>query len=85
MFKYLKKNPSIILVIGAVLLSLRIIFPVLSCLPPTNDGILFFSFGPQKDCVIHTYRTNSEAIVIVLLTIVFFWHLNKSNKEIKKN
>lgn len=64
-----------ILIIGAVLIALRLFFPVLQCKPEhsCNDkSIDFFSASPQWDRLIHQERTYEEAFGIGIITLALY-------------
>jgi hypothetical protein len=79
---------KIVLIIGAVLISLRLIFPVLQCNYSEDDvgsgvyekycpnqSVYFFSLTPQKNYQLHLNRTYMQAFVIALLTGTLYFVL----------
>ena len=83
-FKYVE---YIIVSIGTILFCLRIVFPVLSVDVYHRyiyPHVLFFSFGPKDNYLIHPFRTYSQAFVIFVLTVVLcciVYNIKKYRKQ----
>jgi hypothetical protein len=84
------KKENIILIVGALLVCLRLIFPVLQCrLEPgwdgdcQNDRVLFFSFSPINNYTVHGYRTTTQilAIIIFFAALYFVFRSKSSSKN----
>jgi hypothetical protein len=78
----------IIAITGTMLFSLRIVFPVLvkSNRWMIGQSILFFSLDSKGGYVIHTFRTYSQAFVILVITGVLWgvvYSLKRSNEKLQ--
>jgi len=78
---------KIVLLVGAFLVSLRLIFPVLQCanlndLRSCHQGqVAFFALKPDLKYYYHIERTNAEAIAIGVFTIALFFVLREPQKK----
>ena len=78
---------KIVLLIGAFLVSLRLIFPVLQC-TNLNDvrscyygQVAFFALKPDLKYHYHIQRTNSEAVAIAVFTLALFYILKDQHSQ----
>lgn len=75
------KKANIILGVGAILIALRLLFPVLICDPQNltcNQGTIdFFSLHPRWDYIIHTERTYMEVVAIGIITLALYFIFKK--------
>lgn len=79
------KRENIILAIGAIIIALRLFFPVLICDTQNqtcNQGSIdFFSLHPRWDYVIHPTRTYTETIGIGIVTAALYFVLKKKDSK----
>jgi len=78
---------KIVLLIGAFLVSLRLIFPVLQC-TNLNDlrscyygQVAFFALKPDIKYHYHIQRTNTQAIAIAVFTLALFYILKDQHSQ----
>ncbi len=76
----IEKPANIILVLGAILIALRLFFPVLQCRANTEDrvecpkgAVSFFSLAPDIKYSFHKERTETQAIAIGVLTLALYF------------
>lgn len=81
---FVEKPENIVLLVGAVLIALRLIFPVLQCRANTEDiiecpkgAVSFFSFAPDIKYSFHKERTNTQAIALGVLTSAIYIAIRK--------
>jgi hypothetical protein len=84
------KKPNLIILVGACLIALRLIFPVLQCNYTVDSAdnnrcqggqVVFFSFKPMNYYSYHENRTNSESMAIGVLTIALYFIFRNKKKS----
>ncbi len=80
---------NFILVLGTLLITLRLFFPVLKCDPAyrryygtcNGPAIHFFSLQPRTGYLIYTNRTYMEAVGIGIFTVGLYVALRSKRKD----
>lgn len=82
---FVEKPENIVLLVGAILIALRLIFPVLQCRANTEDpiecpkgAVSFFSMAPDIKYSFHKERTETQAIALGVLTLALYF-VSKKN------
>lgn len=83
---FIEKPANIILVLGAILIALRLFFPVLQCRTNTEDpiecprgAVAFFSVTPDIKYSFHKERTETQTVAIGVLTLALYFVSRKKS------